>query len=309
MKLIVYSKIVRKVSGMQTFERAFLQKMKRSGHELTYVYDAGDPATIKEFGEYATVIKNEKQVIRGDLCIFSSIHRGENNIQVKKKIQVCHSEYSQWGVKFDPSSSDVYVAVGEGVAKDLKDHYSVEAIVIPNLLPEQKTEKVLRLITASRIQRGKGFCRMAILAEALKESGRKFEWLIYGSGARTFTEEMKKEFKNIPEVVFMGARTNIQSYMVDADYLVQLSNSEGFCYSVYEALQVKTPVIVTRWHGVEKIVKEGYNGRILEMTMSNINIEQLFDEIPKYVKLEVKNSVLSWTNLFYTLSNDENQNT
>ena len=44
---------------------------------------------------------------------------------------------------------------------------------------------------------------------------------------------------------YCGAKTDIRPYIAKADYLVQLSGSEAFSYSLLEALELKTPVIVT----------------------------------------------------------------
>ena len=46
-------------------------------------------------------------------------------------------------------------------------------------------------------------------------------------------------------MILLKPTLNIMPYIKAADYLVQLSNAEGFCYSIVEALEIGTPVIVT----------------------------------------------------------------
>jgi glycosyltransferase involved in cell wall biosynthesis len=43
----------------------------------------------------------------------------------------------------------------------------------------------------------------------------------------------------------MTPRLDIRDYIADADYLVQLSDTEAWSYSVLESLSLGTPVITT----------------------------------------------------------------
>ncbi len=85
--------------------------------------------------------------------------------------------------------------------------------------------------------------------------------------------------------------------MKDADYIVQLSDNEGFCYAVYEALQIGKPCIVSRWDGVEKAIRDDENGYILDMDMSNLNndfVSKIYDKIPTGFILESFNPEEEW---------------
>ena len=66
----------------------------------------------------------------------------------------------------------------------------------------------------------------------------------------------------------------------NCDYLVQLSDTESFCYSAYEALQREVPVILTRFPEAYNIVEEGQNGYLVEMDLSDLDVEKIFNEIP-----------------------------
>jgi glycosyltransferase involved in cell wall biosynthesis len=298
MRIILYSKIVRKVSGLHTFEKVLIEKLSKE-HEFVYVYDAGDPHVIDSFKKLCKVVKNEGQIIRGDILIYSSVFQEENNIQVSSSIQIVHAELSRWGVKgMKLPNVDKYISVSSAVAKDLLENYGKESEVIPNLLGDVREERVLRFLTASRIDNGKGFERMKIMAERLKEANKPFVWEIYGDGSKMLTELYKESFKDIPEVVFMGSRTNIQAYMKGVDYVVQLSDSEGFCYSIHEALQIGTPVIVTDWEGVRDSIEDGLNGFIFDMEMNNFEANKLYEQFIACGKLRVTNNVLLWSRLF-----------
>jgi hypothetical protein len=77
----------------------------------------------------------------------------------------------------------------------------------------------------------------------------------------------------------MEPTLDIITYIKKADYLVQLSNSEGFCYSIVEALSVGTPVIVTPLDVLDEIgVVDGENARVMPYELSeHINLKNLQD--------------------------------
>lgn len=67
------------------------------------------------------------------------------------------------------------------------------------------------------------------------------------------------------------------------DYLVQLSGTESFCYSAFEALQRGVPVILTRFPEAYNIVEEGKNGYLVEMDLSDLDVDKIFNHKPKNV--------------------------
>ena len=60
-----------------------------------------------------------------------------------------------------------------------------------------------------------------------------------------------------------------------ADYLVQLSDCEAFCYSVVESLIVGTPVIVTNLPVYHELGICNKNAIICNLTMNNINASDI----------------------------------
>ncbi|WP_108737550.1 glycosyltransferase [Flavobacterium kingsejongi] len=57
-------------------------------------------------------------------------------------------------------------------------------------------------------------------------------------------------------------------------------NSTGFSYSIYEALQLLTPVIVTDFPSAHEQVIHEQTGYILDFNLSNLNVETLYKKIP-----------------------------
>lgn len=269
MRVGIYTKIVREVSGVQTFEKNFLAFLSNFPEiETLYVFDAGRRSVVRHFASFADEAeRNEGQPIDVDLLFCSSLERCHHNIRAKKTCQIYHTSLSEWNL--NPTKGvDYHIAVGSAVARDLVENFNEDAIELPNIIfCTERKQRAVRLLTASRIARGKGFDRMQELAKALDFP---FVWEVYGSGRRMFELRAKDRFDDVDEVVFMGERRNILPHVFASDFVVQLSDNEGFCYTVNEALSVGKPVVVTNWEGVEKYVSHGKNGYILEKDMSNI---------------------------------------
>lgn len=129
--IILYSKHLRNVSGVQTFELAFLQAFYLK-YNITVVYELGDKEVIKEFKHYADVVRNEGKVFLADTCIYSSMHKDNVKIYANKYVQVVHTDYNHRGVNYNPNGIDEHVAVSKPVHDSLFDNFGITSTVIPN---------------------------------------------------------------------------------------------------------------------------------------------------------------------------------
>ncbi len=85
------------------------------------------------------------------------------------------------------------------------------------LLPRKKTNKILRLISCTRIDPEKGWNRMLRLMEMMKTANIKFEWNIFTNNPQKCDYE---------EVHFYKSRYDIWDYLANSHYTVLLSDSE-----------------------------------------------------------------------------------
>lgn len=308
MRIILYDQQIRAVSGLTTFERNFIQAFSED-HQIILMYKQSDPATLLTMMSKNVVFTQDiGQLVEGDICIYSSIQHGfpEPNIKAKKYVQMVHCDLAKWGVQYQKHEGiDQYVAVGENAQMSLMTNFLVDSIVIPDILSNSVKVNNIKFLTASRIFMGKGFERMVTLVEMFRKAGKLFTWEIYGEGSLHYVNELKDMLKPYPEVQFFGKHDHIQSFMQKADYVVQLSDDEGFCYSIYEALQIKKPVIITHWPHANEIIEDGKNGYILEMDLSNTDIDKIFNEVPQKPSLpeiaKRQNVIQEWENLFKTI--------
>ena len=70
----------------------------------------------------------------------------------------------------------------------------------------------------------------------------------------------------------MPPTLDLTSWIAASDYLIQLSDSEAFCYSLVEALSLGVPVITTPLPILDDIrFEEGINGWTVPFDMNNID--------------------------------------
>ena len=154
------------------------------------------------------------------------------------------------------------------VSKISKESFGSDGEVIHNPLAHSE-KKSLLLVSATRIpalDKGKNAERMLRLAEMLNEKDIPFLWLNFSDAP----------LRNAPKgFINVGTFHELQPYIARADYLVQLSDREGFGYSVLEALTVGTAVICTPFGTTKELgVVDGENGYILPFDL-NFDVEKL----------------------------------
>lgn len=111
---------------------------------------------------------------------------------------------------------------------------------------------------------------MIRLAEALRRANIDFIWFVFSHQETPLVEGMVKLPENL----------NVKDYIAKCDYLVQLSDSEGFGYSIVEALEMGVPVITTPITVLDELgFVEGEDGYIVPFDMKNVDVDR-FLEIP-----------------------------
>lgn len=149
---------------------------------------------------------------------------------------------------------------------------------------------MIKFVTISRISKEKGFERMLLLEEVLHFSGVQFIWDCYGKCETAYEKKIVSQFKYIK---FKGITSTPTETVKQYDYLVQLSDTEGFAYSIYEAISKKVPVIVTDFPAVHETIKDGVNGYILKMDLSNFSKERIM-KIPVIKSFREKSTEKDW---------------
>lgn len=210
-----------------------------------------------------------------------------DNVEAEEYIEIVHCVFEKNTAK--PHIHDKitkYYAVGIEACESFKRLTGKQCEVLHNLLEIEKPRKILRLISATRLANDKGkiVWRMQQLIYALEKANIPYEWKIFTNGQHLI---------NGKGIIYMQPTLDIRDYIADSDYMVQLSDTEAFCYSVLESLYLHIPVIVTPIPCFDEMgVKNGKNGYILDFDMKNIPIEDIYNKKPKFDYQPFKNEWL-----------------
>ena len=95
-----------------------------------------------------------------------------------------------------------------------------------------------------------------LLLEAKKQSEDDYELVVVGDGPLMNELKSKVEKDNIPDVRFLGSRTDVENIIPGCDMLVLPSFSESFGLVLIEALACGKPVIGSNVGGISEIITE-----------------------------------------------------
>ena len=272
---LFYFKSLNRIGGVETF---FYQLAKKYGkdYDITIMYSDADPEQVKRLSEFVRVKKyKDGERVKCKRC-FVAFNAGILDfIDAEEYIQMLHGDYKSIGIIPDRHPKvQRYVAVSEIVRDAYRDITGDDSVVSYNPYIPEKPRKVLRLISATRLSPDKGMKRMQMLANKLDEADIPFTWDVYTDSCKPMGNK---------SIALREPRLDILNFIADADYYVQLSDAEGYCYSVVESLCVGTPVIVTDFRVVKEIgVEDGVNGFILPMDMSNVPTDKIYKGLKKF---------------------------
>ena len=260
------------IGGLETYIYELAKKYSK--YDITVVYSCGDYKQIARLTKYVRVIKNNGEKIK---CkrLFIMYKSNLDLFEADYIIQITHADYKAQNLtpNKDPRINEHY-AVSKAVAKSYEEISGLETKVCYNPLTIDKPKKVLKLISATRLTKEKGKDRMIKLANILTNNNIPFLWLI-------FTND--KQAIDNPNVIYMNPRLDIRDFIAGSDYLVQLSDTEAWSYSVLESLSLGTPVITTPIPCFEEMgIENGKNGYILPFNMKDIPINDIYENIPVF---------------------------
>ena len=264
------------IGGIETYCYELAKKYKDT--DITFVYsdETSDRKQLNRIRKYCRVIKQPFTATNKIKCkrLFVMYRCKIELFEADEVIQIIHADYEAQGLKpnLDERIKEHY-AVSKSVAESYERISGVKVGVAYNPLTIEKPKKILKLISATRLTKEKGKERMIKLANELDKAGIPYEWRIFTNDSLPIPNE---------NVIYMKPRLDIRDYIADADYLVQLSDTEAFSYSILESLCLGTPVIITPIpSSIEMGVKNGINGYILDFSMQDIPINDIYTNIPK----------------------------
>lgn len=179
---------------------------------------------------------------------------------------------------------DRYIAVSKTSKRKAFGYFptnNIEYIYNPYTYDETAIKPHLTLVSALRNSPEKGMKRIKQIAKILDEENIPYTWSV-------FTDRLEE---NQGGLIFRNAITNVIDYIADADYLVQVSTSEAFSYSINEALCANTKIITTKLPSVRELnITDGVEGIIIPFRCFRENNKELLREkvLEAYHKKDTK---------------------
>ena len=307
MKIIIYQSNIIEIGGVETFTYN-LTKALSNYYDVLLLYKKCHPKQLyRLMQEVECEEYNPQKQYECDICILASSWDGyPDTVKAKEYIQMIHANYKEANKIFKYNyvpfkKTTKHLAVSKMVKEVFEEMYGYKCDLMYNLLDEIKeTKPILKLLSATRLSAEKGYERMLKLIEELKKRNIKFRWIIFTNKDTYNIKEL-----DIEEVVFMKPRYDIWDYIKEADYVVQLSDTEGYSYTINEALQYGTPTITTAFDSIYESVEDGVSGYILPFELFSTGtkeewdkyLDKIVNKIPKDFKYEPKCKIEDWLKL------------
>ena len=276
MTTIWYFYHLNEIGGIETF---FYQLGKMfSDRDITIVYQSGHPKQIDRLSSYFKLHKyrpGEKFICKQ--AIFNFNLDIIDSIEAEEYIAVLHGDYKDMKKRGQLLGIPIHEKITRyvGVSKLVCDSFEELTGIRPELCYNPfviKNEKPLMLISATRLSIEKGFNRMKRLAQELDRQGIKYLWFIFTNSPQSHISD---------NVIYLSPRLDIEKYISKFDFLIQLSDNEGYCYSIIEALTKGVPVITTPCPVFKELKLNEKNSITLEFDCSNV---------PRVVKKMINNT-------------------
>lgn len=237
-----YFRSLIRIGGIESHLYYIAQKYGK--YDITVFFRDADAKQLARLRRYVRCVKllpDDKVICENLFCCFN--REILDQCTAKNKYLVLHGDYydmvkrGQMDISNIPKDDriDKYLGVSQHVCKTWKEVSGMDAELIgePVVLPK---ERPLLLLSATRLSAEKGWNRMQILAKEMDKAKIAHEWFVYTNSPQ------EHQFQHIH---FREPTLGITGMMQMFDAYVQLSDNEGYCLSVVEALLQGIPCIVT----------------------------------------------------------------
>lgn len=284
---IFYFELINCIGGIETYLWEIAKKY--CDYDITLVYKGGDSRQIERLSQFIRCHKYEEgQRFKCKKAFYNLNIDAIDFIEAEEQCLVLHGDYKSLGKlpRWDDRITRVI-----SVSKRVKDGYKEltgrdsEVCYNPLTIEETDKERVLLLISATRLTEEKGGPRYIKLANELINHNIKFIWLF-------FTDD--KDKINIKGICPLPTTLEIRPYIKMADALVQLSDSEGFGYSAIEAWELGTPVISTKIPVITELGANKDNSILLDLDMNDIPIDEIKNIYKKKNKFKANTPPDRW---------------
>lgn len=291
-KILIQMTYLNAIGGIETAIETVVRTFK--DRDFTIVINAtqdGAQDQIERYKKYAKVVidRDRNMIHEADVAlIFTTIMMEVpwDTIKAKKIYQFVHSDikslmenYDWWrDFKWTPNKRiDKCLAVSETARDGLKEALGVDSIVVPNIFNPAEGKMVFLYI--GRATAEKGLDRTLELMKRFDEAGK--DWVLLICSLVDPYGPLWPSIDRNPRIIYLPQNVNNDIFYRCADYVCQLSTSESWCYSIREGLKNGCAILGSKIPEIQKVVKDGKNGYLLDDDLSNLDIDKIFNKKPK----------------------------
>jgi glycosyltransferase involved in cell wall biosynthesis len=183
-----------------------------------------------------------------------------------------------------------WVANSSFIVKDLKRHnvrnefiHKIHNGINIKSIRINKFRKDKTFIVASRLEKVK-LCDQIINVFSKIPENLNVKLIILGEGSqRAILEKLTSELNQSHRIIFKGIikdLNDVNNHLINADFFLSASDTEGMSNSLIESMALGVPAIVSKVSGVEEIVRDNQNGFIFESG----NREAFYNKIINAIK-------------------------
>lgn len=244
-------------------------------------------------------------------------------VRAKRKALWVHEDYERAPRGPETLSALRAAGVVVGVSKDAVRHVrnllgdqGMSYHVVHNVVDVQKVrllakagkaerpECSVHLVSVGRVSREKRYDRIPRILAELTRLGVDAQWTVVGPGLDAVRDAVMNEAEArglSDRVHFVGGKANPHPYVATADVFVQLSQNEGWCMTISEALCLGKWVVANDLPVFHEQIVEGENGSLVKGDDGDFAsaIQQAMTRLPdaKTHKIEASRFVFSAENV------------
>lgn len=274
-KNIIWFQHINSIGGVETYEYELVKKYSET-KDIQIYYGSGDLKQIQRLRKYVKITQWKGEELKCENLFVNYGYKGFiEHCKANKYYQVIHADYKTQKIK--PQLNDLfdkYICVSNLVKKHFQEITGLDdkKLIVsynPITIEEEDRRPCLILGSFTRLTPEKGKERMRKLIERLDNvKDFNYIWLIY-------TDD--KDAIVSPNVCYMPPNIDgSRNIMSACDVVVQLSDCEGYSYTINEAKHL-TRVLRTPLSSADEM--EGKEDLILNFDLSNI--DEIIAELKK----------------------------
>ena len=255
------------------FLKDFSIEIKKSKADIVHCWLFG--ANI--WGRFAALAAGHKKIIvayRGGALGYAPIMRTLEFLTGRKVHHMANSRAcANMTARRTGLNSDKFDVIYNGVELKRFEAEPIREQLMArfNIPPAAKIVTMVGRLTAS-----KNYPMLLKLAQRAKAENIKVHFLVVGHG------EQEHELKDLAKVLgveqivhFLGLRNDVPVILKSSDIFCYTTLFEGFPNALLEAMAAQLPIVTTHFDGVDELITEGRNGKIVGIDDVDACVEAL----------------------------------